>query len=180
MLNQLNSTTKRELDEKYLTSVDLDDIEDDIEQIQGALSDVQGDLETLTNRVNTYLDTEQLVGHFGDDDLYQITVDIGALPNNTTKYVSTDIDASQIIKIEGIATAPQSGGTDKAITIPIPFTGSGGTYVGLYAHILSTDKISIRISTDADRSAYSGFVTIQYTKPTPTQTETETETEAQL
>lgn len=134
MLNQLNTTTKSELDERYLTIVDLD--------------------------------TEQKVGKFGDDDLYQITVDVGVLPNNTTKYVSTDINANQIFKIEGIATAPQSGGTDKAITIPMPFTGSGGTYVGLYAHILATDKISIRISTDADRSAYNGLVTIQYTKPT--------------
>lgn len=133
MLNQLNTTTKRELDEKYL---------------------------------NTFNETERLVGKFGDEDLYQITVDVGALPNNTTKYVSTDIDVNQIVKIEGIATAPQSGETDKAITIPMPFTGSGGTFVGIYAHILATNKISIRISTDADRSAYSGYVTIQYTKPT--------------
>lgn len=138
MLNQLNTTTKRELNERFTT---------------------------LSNRVNTYSNTEQKVGKFGDDDLYQITVDIGALPNNTTKYVSTDIDASQIIKIDGIATAPQSGETDKVIAIPMPFIG-GGTYVGLYAHILATDKISIRISTDANRSAYRGLVTIQYTKPT--------------
>lgn len=138
MLNQLNTTTKRELDERFAA---------------------------LSKRVNTYSNTEQKIGKFGDDDLYQITVDIGTLPNNTTKYVSTDIDASQIIKIDGIATAPQSGETDKAITIPMPFIG-GGTYVGLYAHILATDKISIRVSADADRSAYSGNVTIQYTKPT--------------
>ena len=134
MLNQLNTTTKRELDNKYLASADLN--------------------------------SEQVVGRLGDATLYQKTINCGALPNATTKYVSTDIVASQIVKIEGIATAPQSGGTDKAIAIPMPFTGSSGTYVGLYAHILATDKISIRISTDADRSAYSGLVTIQYTKPT--------------
>lgn len=112
-----------------------------------------------------YSTSEEKVGAWIDGKtIYQKTIDCGALPNTTTKYISTDIEASQIVKIEGIATAPQSGGTDKAITIPMPFTGSGGSYVGLYAHILSTNKISIRVSTDADRSAYNGYITIQYTK----------------
>lgn len=112
-----------------------------------------------------YSTSEEKVGTWIDGTtIYQKTIDCGALPNTTTKYVSTDIEASKIVKIEGIATAPQSGGGDKAITIPMPFTGSGGTYVGLYAHILANDKISIRVSTDADRSAYNGYITIQYTK----------------
>ena len=112
-----------------------------------------------------YSTSEEKVGTWIDGKtIYQKTIDCGALPNTSTKYVSTDIEASQIVKIEGIATAPQSGGGDKAITIPMPFTGSGGTYVGLYAHILANDKISIRVSTDADRSAYNGYITIQYTK----------------
>lgn len=135
MLNQLNTTTKRELDAKYLSEASV------------------------------YLDTEQKVGRFGDDDLYQITIDCGALPNATTKYVSTEISADKIISMSGVAITDPAG-DDKAICLPLPFVGGSGTYVGLYCHILSTDYISLRITADADRSAYNGYVTLQYTKPT--------------
>lgn len=112
-----------------------------------------------------YSTSEKKVGTWIDGaTIYQRTIDCGALPNATTKYVSTDIDASQIVKIEGFATTDPSG-DDKAITIPLPFAGSGGSFVGVYAHILDTNKISIRLSADADKTAYNGFVTIQYTKP---------------
>lgn len=134
-------------------------------QINGETLDGNKTSADLGLMPQVYSTSEEKVGTWIDGTpIYQKTIDCGALPNTTTKYVSTDIEASKIVKIEGIATAPQSGGGDKAITIPMPFTGSGGTYVGLYAHILSTNKISIRVSTDADRSAYNGYITIQYTK----------------
>ena len=181
MLNQLNSTTKRELDAKYLSEASAEEIEEDVSDLQETVSGIQSDLgevstavTTLTNRVNTYLDTEQEVGRFGDDKLYQITINCGALPNNTTKYVATEISASQIISMEGVAITDPAG-DDKAICLPLPFVGGSGTYIGLYVHILSTDYISLRLTTDADRSAYTGYVTLQYTKPAEPEPEPEPE-----
>ena len=128
-------------------------------------SSVEGELRKIPIERYDYSTDEKAVGTWIDGaTIYESTIDLGALPNTTSKYVSTDIDASQIVKIEGFATTDPSG-DDKAITIPLPFAGSGRSFVGLYAHILDTNKISIRISADVDRTAYNGFVTIQYTKP---------------
>ena len=166
MLNQLNSTTKRELDEKYLTSNDIEVIEDDIEQIQGTLSDLQDDVTTLSNRVNTYLDTEQLVGRFGDTPLYQITIDFGVLPNATTKTVLTEILAQDIIRIDVLANTKTATGTGyKNVVQNVPNGYVGGGDITFLARVDTDNKIEISITTGSDRTSYNGLVTIQYTKP---------------
>lgn len=131
MLNQLNTTTKRELDKKYLTEA------------------------------YTYTNTEQKVGKFGDDDLYQITIDCGLLWSSMTKAIPTEIAVDKIISIEGVALSNSE-------IIPIPYNGrqvnDGG--ISLYITKGSDSKATINITTFSDRTSYTGYVTLQYTKPT--------------
>lgn len=134
MLNQLNTTTKRELEERFTA---------------------------LSNRVNTYLDTEQKVGKFGDDDLYQVTIDCGLLWNSQTKTITTDIVVDKIILIDGVAIS-----TTNIINLPHVGSGSGDGHVALNINKDTNNKISIAISSNSDRTSYHGYVNIQYTKPT--------------
>ena len=130
MLNQLNSTTKRELDKKYLTEA-----------------------------IN-YSYTEQKVGKFGDDDLYQVTIDCGLLWNSQTKTITTEIIADKIILIDGAALS-----STNIINLPHVGSGSGDGHVALNINKDTNNKISIAITSNSDRTTYQGFVTIQYTKP---------------
>lgn len=129
MLNQLNTTTKRELDAKYLTSVDLG--------------------------------TEQLVGRFGDKPLYQITVDCGLLWASMNKSITTEIVIDKIISIEGVALSNSE-------ILPLPYIGRqvNDGAISLYITKGSGNKATINITTFSDRTSYTGYVTIQYTKPT--------------
>lgn len=134
MLNQLNTTTKRELDDRFTT---------------------------LSNRVNNYLDTEQKVGRFDDDDLYQITVDCGLLWASMNKAITTEIVIDKIISIEGVALSNSE-------ILPLPYNGRqvNDGAISLYITKGSDNKATINITTFSDRTSYTGFVTIQYTKPT--------------
>lgn len=134
MLNQLNTTTKRELNERFTT---------------------------LSNRVNTYLDTEQKVGKFGDDDLYQITIDCGLLWSSMNKAISTQITVDKIISIEGVAISTSE-------ILPIPYNGRqvNDGAISLYITKGTDNKVTINLTTFSDRTSYHGYVTIQYTKPT--------------
>lgn len=134
MLNQLNTTTKRELEERFTT---------------------------LSNKVNNYSATEQKVGKYGDDDLYQITIDCGLLWASMNKAITTEIVIDKIISIEGVALSNSE-------ILPLPYNGrqvnDGG--ISLYITKGSDNKATINLTTFSDRTSYHGYVTIQYTKPT--------------
>ena len=136
MLNQLNSTTKRELDKKYLT------------------------------KANTYIDTEQKIGKFGDDDLYQITINCGSLPNATSKVVTTDIIAENILRYDVFASRSFESGDYKKQILTIPNGYVGGGDVTSIAFIDNNDKIVISLSAGSDRTMFTGLAIVQYTKPT--------------
>ena len=129
MLNQLNSTTKRELDAKYLS---------------------------------VYLDTEHEVGRFGDDTLYSITIDCGLLWNSQAKSITTQIVADKIIAIDGIAIS-----STNIINLPHVGTGSGDGHVALNINKNSSNVLTIVITSNSDRTTYTGYVTLYYTKPAP-------------
>ena len=136
MLNQLNSTTKRELDKKYLT------------------------------KANTYIDTEQKIGKFGDDDLYQITINCGSLPNATSKVVTTDINAENILRYDVFANRSFESGDYKKQILTIPNGYVGGGDVTTVAYIDNNDKIVLTLSAGSDRTMFTGLAIVQYTKPT--------------
>lgn len=86
--------------------------------------------------------------------IYKKTVNIGTLPNNTTKTVAHNIaNFSALIKLEGNFT----NGTNSA---PIPYSAPTASK-NVQAYM---DSTNVTIGTGEDRSAYSGYVTVYYTK----------------
>lgn len=88
--------------------------------------------------------------------IYRKTVDIGALPNNSSKSVDHNIaNLGRIIKHEGWALQVSDG-----VELPLPYADiSANGSVCIF--VSSTD---IRVVTGADRSGFSGYVTLYYTK----------------
>ena len=112
---------------------------------------INADVETAL----TYSETEHIVGKWIDGSaLYEKTVDIGALPNATSKFVSHEItNLDKVVSFEGFA----SNGT---VRLPLPYVGMASTDgVQVYAN-----ATKIVITTGGNSTAYSGYVTLRYTK----------------
>lgn len=108
---------------------------------------------------NTYLENELIVGKWIDDKpIYRKVIDIGNLPNASQTIVSHNIsNIERIVKLYGSATRD----SDKD-TMPIPYVtfnsnNSGG--INLFAN-----NVSVLVSTSTDRSSYTGYVVLEYTK----------------
>lgn len=114
----------------------------------------------VANNIEHYNLTEERIGTWTDGKpIYRKTFNFGALPNNGFKNINHDISNIDIFtSIRGIANRPASGGTNFS-SIPIPY--SSNNFVEIYA----TDTI-LEIHTSSDRSAYNGYVTLEYTKTT--------------
>ena len=103
-----------------------------------------------TNEVNT--GTKWIDGSV----IYKKTINFGALPNNTSKNVAHDINSlGNIIKIDGVAST-----TSNNTTTPLPFVGDSSSY----DVCLTVDNTNVQITTHADRTAYSAYITLYYTK----------------
>lgn len=90
--------------------------------------------------------------------IYKKTVDIGALPNATTKTVAHGItNLGLVIKAEGFAS--ESSGV--RITFPFASVAAVGDQVAM-----RFEATNIVIIAGVNRSGFSGYVTIWYTKTT--------------
>lgn len=88
--------------------------------------------------------------------IYKKTVNFGTLPNSSAKTVAHGItNLNWIIGLEGVA---KSSSGDRLL-MPFPWEGSVGGTIACYA-----DSNNIFITTWMDRSDYSGYVTLYYTK----------------
>ena len=109
-----------------------------------------------------YSTTEQVVGKWIDGKpIYEITVDTGTLPNNTTKTTAHGIsDLKAVIDLRGYARNPNNG-----INIPIPYVYKSGSYSkSLQAY---SDATNITFISGENMSGYTvSYVTLQYTKTT--------------
>ena len=86
--------------------------------------------------------------------VYRKVVDVGTLPNTTTKNVSHGIgDYERIVSIRGFASA----GNDR---ITLPFNGT--TLASMIATYVNTTNIVI--ITGSDRTSFEGFVILEYTR----------------
>lgn len=104
---------------------------------------------------HTYSTTEQEIGTWVDGStLYEKTIDIGELPNNTTKSVAHNIsNLSTVVYLLGFA-------SNSSVTLPLPVPHPDN----VNAININADATNINIATGRDRRAYSGYVTIRYTK----------------
>lgn len=89
--------------------------------------------------------------------LYRKVIDIGALPNNTTKYINHNISNIDIItNYYGVCKSSNN------IHFKLPYT-SVTTTGSIQVYCTNTQ---IAVQTDVDRSSYSGYIVIEYTKAT--------------
>lgn len=104
--------------------------------------------------------SEQIVGTWIDQKpLYEKTIDIGYLPNATQKLVNHNIDdIDTVAMIKGSAK-----NTNNNASVVLPHTHPNGANQSIAVTVTTTQ---ISIQDGIDRSAYYGYVTIQYTKTT--------------
>ena len=107
---------------------------------------------------------EKVIGTWIDGKpLYQKTVNCGALPNNTTKEIAHDIsNIDKVINIKGIAINASAN-----TYLNIPTITINQSLVN-YQIGMDVNNTYVRILTGIDRSSYSAYVTLQYTKTTDT------------
>jgi len=107
----------------------------------------------------TYSTTERVVGKWIDgSDIYEKTVNTGALPNASTKEVAHGItDLGMVISIQGIALV-----TAANRFAPMPVINPGETDLIAYFYIEGNNII---IKSDSNFTGYdNSYVTIKYTK----------------
>lgn len=107
--------------------------------------------------LHIYSTTEQLIGKWIDGtDLFGKTIEIGALPNASSKNIAHGItDLSKVISIDGYAYT----GTSFA---PLPFISTTASN----CVVVSVTTENIIIETGSNRSGWSGYITLLYTKST--------------
>ena len=87
--------------------------------------------------------------------IYKKTINFGSLPNTTTKNVAHGItNLDYVVRIDCMT---KNGTT----YIPLPYSNSSALNSSMYAAIVGSN---IEIGTGQDRTAYSAYVTIYYTK----------------
>lgn len=87
--------------------------------------------------------------------IYKKTVSMGALPNATTKTVAHGASIDSIVRVYGSA----SDGTTR---IPLPYSDTTSAAAGVMVYLTGTNIV---LGAGTNRSAYSGYVTLEYTKP---------------
>lgn len=124
----------------------------------GLVKDVD-DLETTvaTLDANVYSSEEIKIGKWGTDDLYRKIVSIGELPNNTTKSVDTLLTNVTVRKYDIYAS---NATTTNIIKLPYPGYNNVNT---IEVDFLQNTGI-ITIETHSDKSAYTAYAIIEYTK----------------
>lgn len=91
--------------------------------------------------------------------IYQKMINIGTLPNNTTKSINTGITDSNYIWIDAENSFAFSGGA----SYPIPYVDPKGVANSIGVRIAGNGTTVI-VSTGTNWSNYTGLVTVKYTK----------------
>lgn len=107
-----------------------------------------------------YSTNEQVIGTWIDGKpLYEKTVNIPSLPNATqSTYAHGIVNYKEFVSVTGYA--KNSTGTN----FPLPFANASNANYAITLFI-NNDNITINTGT-SDRSSYSGYVTLRYTKTT--------------
>lgn len=143
--------------ERYITA----DNQTAIDPVQPSITSsmIQNSAITASKLNLSYSTSEQATGEKWIDGktIYRKTINCGNLPSSGGKTVNHGITYSRIVKIEGIM-QDTSG-----IAANMPFPGSDTNPAGFVQVGITTSVVSIGVG--MDRSAYTGYVTLYYTKP---------------
>ena len=124
------------------------------------MTQFQDNIENAINEINYNIITDGEAVKCGykidNKDVYVKRINFGALPNNTSKSVNTNIDFNQntLIKIEGIAKYNSSN-----VAFSIPFINPYNLSFSIGVNI---EKDNIVVTTGSDRSSYNGIFNIYY------------------
>lgn len=95
--------------------------------------------------------------------IYKKTINFGALPNATVKDVAHGIsNLGEVVKLEGLIKNNTNAANPEWQNVPLVYRGSDSTYNAATLVNLT----SVRFNCTQDRSHYSAYVTIWYTKTT--------------
>lgn len=120
----------------------------DIEEIKDA--EVYSTSEVKTSKV--WIDGKSI---------YRKVIDIGALPDNTQKAVASGVDFSTafLVKMYGVCKHSSSN-----VCFALPFSNPSTLGYSIMLNIDSQNNVVV--TTGTDRTEYTGYVIIEYTKPT--------------
>ena len=126
-----------------------------VTNVEAAINSLQ-----LSKTSDNYSTTEKVIGTWIDgSSIYQKTISLGNLPNNTTSCTATGITGlKNVINIYGIAIKSE-------YTLTLPYRGGPGASTdGVDVYYQSSNN-SICLQTAADKSSYNtSYVTVVYTK----------------
>lgn len=132
------------------------------------LLSVAGSLAELNGKLSKKVDTttvgveipESFTGQYlNSAPIYQKMINIGTLPNNTTKSINTGITDSNYIWIDAENSFAFSGGA----SYPIPYVDPKAVANSIGVRITGYGA-NIIVSTGTNWSNYAGLVTVKYTK----------------
>lgn len=145
-----------------LSAENLNQIQDNVES---AINSVSSSIQPAVYEANTYSTTETRIGTWiNDKPIYRKVINFGNLPNNNVKRVNHNIsNMDRVTRLTGI-TQVDLGGTYGLTWNPLPLIYSGSEYI--YNTTLSCNKTEIVCRTAQDRSGFSAYIIIEYTKTT--------------
>ena len=138
-----------------------------VTEVKSLLS-VAGSLAELNGKLSKKVDTttvgveipESFTGQYlNSAPIYQKMINIGTLPNNTTKSINTGITDSNYIWIDAENSFAFSGGA----SYPIPYVDPKAVANSIGVRITGNGA-NIIVSTGTNWSSYAGLVTVKYTK----------------
>lgn len=119
--------------------------------------------ELIGNKIDKYnvnVSNEVLTGEtFAGRPVYMRLVDIGVLPNNTSKTINTGITNAYYFWIDPIYSMVIAGGAG----YPLPYVDPDNVANSIGVRIIANGQ-SIVVLTRANWSTYAGFVAVKYTK----------------
>lgn len=149
-----------------------DNIESAIEDVEDAMPTIENSLDSDStvngasvhavndkiNNLSTYSTTETVCGTWLNKPLYRKVLDVGALPDSTTKLINHNIEnLNYFTSISGIAIK----GSGNNLPIPFIHEGTLSNSIRIYAY-----ETQVVIACGSDRTTWNGYVILEYTKTT--------------
>lgn len=129
--------------------------------VAGSLAELNGKLEKKVDATTLGFEIpESFTGQYlNSAPIYQKMINIGTLPNNTTKSINTGITDDNYIWIDAENSFAFSGGA----SYPIPYVDPKAVANSIGVRITGYGA-NIIVSTGTNWSSYAGIVTLKYTK----------------
>ena len=123
------------------------------------IKDILSNLKNIANGNKITTGQEVATNEYIDGKrVYRKRINCGNLPNATSKTVSLSLSNVNIIKIEGIA----KNSSDASNNLPLPYMDPRNLQTCVMLSIIS--GYNIALVTAEDKSYYTAYVTVYYTK----------------